>query len=278
LVPEFSPSVVEEELQAAPRFMAKVGSRDSLRRVIASVTDLDVAELAPQLQVPTLVAHTKANRLVHVGYARLLAELIPDSTLVEFDGDDHVLWIADNWREIIDEIMRFVTQTEVSAPVQRRLCVVMFTDIVGSTEAAMASGDDRWRQKLDAHDRIATKVVESNDGTIVKHTGDGILAVFNAPSPALAAALRLRDELASRNIQIRAGIHAGEVEMRGDDVSGAVVNLAARVEQAAETGNIYTTSTIKDMLLGTTHGFESVGAHRLKGFAEDWLLYRVKSV
>ncbi len=272
---EFSPSIVDDELLAAPRFQAKVGSRDAYRRQIDSVAVLDIANIAHQVQAPTLVTHTRDNRFIHVGYARLLADLIPDSTLIEFEGDDHVLFVADNWREITDEFITFITQSGVAIPVRRRFSVVLFTDIVGSTRAALTSGDDRWRQRLDAHDRIVSRAVGDHAGSLIKNTGDGILATFDAPSQAVEAALRIRGELATSNIPIRAGIHAGEVEIRGDDVSGAVVNLAARVEQAAEDGDIYATSTIKDMLIGSTYNFESVGSHELKGFDGDWPLFKI---
>ena len=273
----FSPSVSKnpDELRSAPSFQARIGSRDVHKRQAESLSQLDILEVAPLVHAPTLITHTRGNRLIHVGYARLLAELIPDSTLTEFEGDDQFLWVADNWREIIDAHIAFITQSDIDVPVDRRFAVVLFTDMVGSTVSSVASGDNQWRHQLDIHDRITARVVSQHDGTIVKNTGDGILALFDTPSQGVAAALQLREDLNASDIPIRAGIHAGEVEIRGEDISGAVVNLTARVEQAAADGNIYVTSTIKDMLLGSAHNFESVGSHKLKGFDGDWPLFKV---
>ena len=174
----FSPSVSKnpDELRSAPNFQARIGSRDVYKRQTESLSQLDVLEVAPLVQAPTLITHTRGNRFIHVGYARLLAELIPDSTLTEFEGDDQVLWIADNWREIIDAHIAFITQSDIDVPIERRFAVVLFTDIVGSTVSSVASGDNQWRHQLDIHDRITARVVSQQDGTIVKNTGDGILA------------------------------------------------------------------------------------------------------
>jgi class 3 adenylate cyclase len=252
-----------------------VGTRDAWKRQIESTIDIDVVSVAPLVQAPTLVTHNVGNRLHHVGYARLLAELIPDSTLLEFPGDDHHYWLADNWRDIVDAHIRFITDTDVEAPADRRFAVVLFTDIVGSTSASVASGDDEWRRQLDTHDRISTRVIHRHNGSIVKHTGDGVIATFSTPSHAVDAAIDLSRELAESDIRVRGGLHAGEVEVRGDDISGAVVNLAARVEQAAADGEIYATKTLRDMLIGTSHTFEDAGSYALKGFDGDWLLYRI---
>ena len=273
----FSPSVAKypEDVRLMPRFERLVGSRDVHRRQIESVTDVDVTDIAPLVATPTLVTHTLGDRRFHVGYARLLAELIPDATLLEVAGEDHMFWLADDWREITDAHINFLTDSVVSAPVERRFAVVLFTDIVESTSTSLAAGDDEWRLRLDAHDRISRRVVTHHDGSLVKQTGDGILATFDAPSRAVDTSIDLRDELAESGIRIRAGIHAGEVEVRGDDIAGAVVNLAARVEQAAPEGFIYTTATIRDMLIGSSHSFEPAGTHHLKGFEDEWLLYRI---
>jgi class 3 adenylate cyclase len=273
----FSPSAAKspDDLRLVPKFQALVGTRDVYERQIKSFVDFDVVDIAPLVRAPTLVTHTRGNRLLHVGYARLLAELIPDSTLVEFEGDDHMFWLADNWRDIVDAQIRFITDSDVDAPVERRFAVIVFTDIVGSTSASLASGDDEWHRRLDTHDRISRRVITRHAGSVIKNTGDGFLATFNTPSQAVDAVVQLRDELADASIPIRAGIHAGEVEVRGDDIAGAVVNLAARVEQTASEDDIYATATIKDMLIGSHHNFESVGSHKLKGFDGDWPLYRI---
>lgn len=274
----YSPSMAKypDYMAWGPLIQRLVGTRDSIKRQIASFAEIDATEYAPRVEAPTLISHANGNRMHHVGYARLLAELIPNSTLDIYEGEDQDYWLADDWQKIVDSHISFVTDAVVEAPLDRRFAVVLFTDIVASTKASLASGDDGWRRSLDTHERISQKVVvQMHSGTIIKNTGDGLLAVFSAPSQAVEAATRLVAELSASGIQIRAGIHAGEVEVRGDDIAGAVVNLTARVEQTAADGDIYTTSTIKDMLIGSIHKFESVGSHRLKGFDGDWPLFRI---
>ena len=172
-------------------------------------------------------------------------------------------------------LISFITGAEVDAPTERRFAVVLFTDIVESTSASMATGDDEWHRQLDTHDRITGLVVSKHEGAIIKHTGDGVLATFTTPSQAVDAAIQLRDELAETGMRLRAGLHAGEIEIRGEDISGAVVNLAARVEQAAADDDIHTTKTIRDMLIGSPHHFDETGTHTLKGFDGEWRLYRI---
>jgi class 3 adenylate cyclase len=273
----FTPSVLKypDVLREMPRLQRMAGSRDAYRRQIQSVAGVDVTTLAPDVRTPSLVTHMSGNLLHHVGYARLLAELIPDATLLEFEGSDHLYWFADNWREITDTHIGFVTDAEIRGAAERRFAVVVLTDMVGSTRASLASGDQEWHRKLDTHDRICEQVVSRHDGSILKGTGDGVLATFNAPSQAVEAALECRSSLAESGIRVRAGIHAGEVEVREGDISGAVVNLTARIERAAGDGEIYTSATIRDMLIGSAHVFEPAGSHRLKGFEGDWPLYRV---
>ena len=251
------------------------GPRDAYKRQVASIINLDIADVAPLVRAPTLITHTAGNRLFHVGYARLLAELIPDAALVEIEGDDQDYLLADNWSDIVDAHIRFITGADVQPPVQRRFAVVLFTDLVGSTQSSMASGDEHWHRQLDTHDRISREVVSRTRGSIIKHTGDGQLATFDAPSQAIDAAKLMHDRLTEAGMIIRAGIHAGEVEIRGHDISGAVVNLAARVQETAEDGRIRTTAAIKDLLIGSDFRFEAVGSHDLQGFDEPWTLYRV---
>jgi class 3 adenylate cyclase len=229
------------------------------------------------VRAPTLIVHAVGNRIHHVGYARYLSQLIPDATLLELPGDDVMYWLSDNWKDYADAGITFVTDTTIDAPIERRFAVVMFTDIVGSTATSVDSGDSEWRNRLDMHDRISDRIVTQNGGAMVKNTGDGILATFHMPTSALVAAHELRSELSKANIEIRIGIHAGEIEIRGTDISGATVNLAARVEQAAADGHIYVTKTIRDMLIGSTYTFADTGSHLLKGFDEEWRLFRISA-
>ncbi len=275
----FSPSAVNYPDYLDPgqtlAWERAVGSRDVWKRQIESLRDVDIVDVAPLVAAPTLITHAIGHRQFHIGHGRLLAELIPGSTLIEYEGVDQDYWLADNWREIVDYHIGFITDSNVAAPVERRFAVVLFTDIVDSTAASMAAGDSQWRSRLDAHDRISERLIRRHSGEIVKNTGDGLMATFDAPSQALSAVRALRGDLADSGIRIRAGVHAGEVEVRGDDISGAVVNLAARVEQAAGDGDICVTKSLRDMVLGSDHRFESVGEHSLKGFDGVFHIYRL---
>ncbi|MDJ0792586.1 MAG: adenylate/guanylate cyclase domain-containing protein [Acidimicrobiia bacterium] len=264
-----------EYVQWLPRFERMWGDREMIRRQAASIAPLEASDIAPTVQAPTLLTHTADNGIIHVGYGRLLNQLIPNSTLLEFEGRDQHYWLAPNWREIIDAHLRFIGQSEIEVPVDRRFAVVVFTDIVGSTESSMSAGDVRWRELLDIHDTVAQRVVGRNSGTMVKLTGDGVLAIFESPSNALQAATELERELRAVGIPIRAGLHAGEIELRGDDVSGSVVNLAARVMESAADGEVATTASMRDLMLGSAFEFESIGSRTLRGFNGEWHLYRV---
>lgn len=250
------------------------GSRSAQKRHAASIFETNSVEIAPIVEAPTLIVHAEGNRMHHVGYARYLAQLIPNATLVELPGEDQMYWLSDNWKDYVDAGIAFIAEAPVEVPVERKLAVVMFTDIVGSTETAVGTGDSEWRTQLDMHDRLSDRIVTHHRGTVVKNTGDGILATFDMASQALAAAHDLRSELSKANIEIRTGIHAGEIEVRGTDVAGAAVHLAARVQQAASGGTIYTTTAIYEMLIGSPYEFADAGTHHLKGFKEQWRLYR----
>jgi class 3 adenylate cyclase len=274
-----SPSLVDhpDYVSWIPRYMRLIGPGDVSRSQMESLGGIDISGLPERVEAHTLITHSAQNSTVHVGFARALDQLIPNSTLIEYDSQDFEYWLNPNWRDVVDTHIGFITGREVGAPTVRRFAVVMFTDIVESTASSLATGDKTWHEKLDAHDRIADGVVASHGGTIVKSTGDGLLATFAMPSQAIDAAVQLRATLADAGFQLRVGIHAGEVEVRGDDVSGAVVNLASRVEQAAGPGDIYTTTTVRDLLIGADRKFEDLGHYSLKGFDREWLLCRLNA-
>lgn len=265
-----------EYVQWLPRYERMWGDREMIRRQAESIAPLEISDIAQSVKAPTLLTHTADNGVLHVGYGRLLSQLIPGSTLLEFPGRDHHYWLAPNWREIIDAHIRFVGRSEIHAPVDRRFAVVMFTDIVDSTRTSMLEGDVRWRETLDIHDSVARRIVGRNGGTMVKMTGDGVLATFESPSNALRAATELERELRAVGIPIRAGLHAGEVEIRDEDISGSVVNLAARVMDAAGSGDVVTTGSMRELMLGSAFEFEPLGARSLKGFEGEWHLHRVR--
>jgi class 3 adenylate cyclase len=193
-------------------------------------------------------------------------------------GEDHFLWVMPNWREFAASIIEFIVGHRPMATTQRRFAAVLFTDLVESTARSALVGDLAWRDTLESHDRICREVVERHGGRIVKNTGDGLLAIFDAPSQAVGAAADAVTKLGSIDLGVRAGVHAGELEVRDDgDITGAAVNIAARVEQAAGLGEIFVSSTVRDMLLGGDYRFANRGEHQLKGVEGTWKLYALGS-
>jgi class 3 adenylate cyclase len=162
-------------------------------------------------------------------------------------------------------------------PGERALATVLFTDIVGSTDRARQVGDRRWAELLDTHDRLARELVSELHGQLVKSTGDGILALFDRPGRGIRCATALRDRLRGSGMEIRAGVHTGEVQLRGDDVGGIAVHFAARVMAAAAPGEVLVSGTVRDLVAGSDYVLEDRGAHALKGLAGEWRLFAVRA-
>jgi class 3 adenylate cyclase len=260
----------------AGRFQRQTASPADFQRQLDSVVTLDANERLADIKASTLVMNVTGDRLIHPAWGRYLADKIPRARFVEFAGEDHLCWIMPNWRRLADCWLEFVTGAAPVAPSQRRFATVLFTDIVGSTTQAARVGDTTWRTTMEGHDRVAWQAVGAHGGKLVKNTGDGLLVTFDSPSEAIACTSELTRELASLGLTIRAGLHAGEVEVREDgDVAGLAVNLAARVEQAAREGSTYVSSTLRDLLLGGDQSFEDRGEHTLKGIAGTWRLYEL---
>ena len=266
----------EDFLEWSARLERQSATRAGFAKQLDSTSALDAGSRPERIEASTLIIHTVDDQLANIGHARVLKELIPDSGLVEFPGGDHFFWASPDWRDMLDTQLRFLIDGPLVTAAERRFATVLFTDLVGSTATSVHIGDERWRETIEAHDRAATQVVQSHRGLIVKTTGDGVVATFDSPSLGVEAARALRNELQRAGLTIRAGIHAGEIEVReNDDIAGYAVNLAARVEQVAPDGEIYATSTVRDLLLGGSLEFESAGTHSLKGFEGSWELCRL---
>jgi class 3 adenylate cyclase len=233
----------------------------------------DVRDVLESISVPTLLIHRVGDRVADIGGARYMAARIPHAKLVELPGEDH--WIGTAGDEIIDIIEEFVTGRKPGPPADRVLASILFTDIVSSTERAVAVGDARWRTTLDRHDQITAGEVERHRGVLVKRTGDGVLATFDGPARAIACATALRDAMSGLGIQIRAGVHVGEIEVRGIDMAGVAVHLAARVMAEAEPDEVLVSRTVTDLVAGSGHEFVDRGERELKGFPGRWQLYAV---
>jgi class 3 adenylate cyclase len=258
------------------RWFAKYQRTGASPRVVQTFLraflDADVRAILPLIQAPTLVLHRRDVQVIPIEHARYLAEHIPKARLVELPGADvSIIWETPEL--VLDQVEELVTGVRHIAAPTRVLAVVLFTDIVGSTQQAARVGDRRWRQLLDMHDELAARLVEEADGRLVKTTGDGILATFEGPARAIRCAANLGDALRGMGLQLRAGIHAGEVELRDGDVGGIAVHIAARVMAAAGPSEILASRTVRDLVVGSDLALEERGAHPLKGVEGTWQLF-----
>lgn len=257
------------------RLQRQACTAEEAQRQFLSLFGLESPPLE-ELTMPTLVVQCTGDRVVPTAFAHHLAARIPDAELVEYESDDHFNWVGPRWREMLDLVLEFLSGAAPLVRSERRFATILFTDLVGSTARTVAEGDADWRRTLDSHDRICHRVVERFRGRIVKSTGDGLLATFDAPTDGVEAARALAVDLDGIGLAIRAGLHTGEVEVHDSgDVSGIAVNLAARVEQAAEDGAVFVTSTVRELLLGGDLSFDDRGEHAFKGFDSPWRLFAV---
>jgi class 3 adenylate cyclase/pimeloyl-ACP methyl ester carboxylesterase len=239
------------------------------------IREMDLRPVLDSIQCATLVMHRRGDRFVPISWGRYLSEHIAGAQMAELDGDDHEPWWGD-FEAVLSLLEEFLTgHHSIPKQTERVLATVLFTDIVDSTTSAAALGDAAWRRVLDRHDKICQRTVADCGGRLVKGTGDGVLATFDAPARGLRCADTLRSALSDAGIAIRAGVHTGEVELRGDDVSGIGVHIAARVAALANSGELLVTRTVKDLVVGSDYGFASRGLHRLKGVPDEWELLAV---
>jgi class 3 adenylate cyclase len=255
------------------RMQRAIASPQVVRASLRALLEVDVRPLLPLIHAPTLVLHHRDFRFLSVEHGRYLVEHLPDARLVELAGELPLWW--DEPDPVMNAIEEFLLGAERGAEPTRVLATVLFTDIVGSTERAAELGDRRWRALLDTHDELAGRLVERWGGRLVKSTGDGVLATFDGPGRAIGCAAALRDELADIGLQIRVGLHIGEVELRGDDVGGIAVHLAARILDTADPGEIVVSRTVRDLVAGSEVVLQDRGSRRLKGVEGDWQLYGV---
>jgi class 3 adenylate cyclase len=276
----YMPSQVNNEsfVRWVARLERMSASPKTFAQQVESVLQLDGDDAPERVTRPTLVIHVTGDRVIPVVMGRIVAQLIPGARYEEIAGEDHYLWVMPSWRATADCIIEFVTGT-ASAPVTaRRFAAVLFTDIVESTSRSAAMGDTTWHAVIDSHDRIARGLIDEHGGRVVKSTGDGLLAVFDVPSLVVACGAVLCESVRGIELTIRAGVHAGEIEVHDDgDISGIAVNLAARVEQCAADGECWVSSTVRDMMLGGAAQFADRGEHTLKGIEGTWRLFAVAS-
>ncbi len=274
----FGPNAGDERFLAWWRRYARMGASPGAWAAMQQMLFVvDVRHVLPSIRVPTLVIHRRDDAWVRVGHGRFLAEHIPGAEYVELDGAEHQFFLGDTSR-VLDEIARFVAGRRPTEDEDRVLSTVLFTDIVGSTQRAADLGDQEWRTVLDAHDDVVRAELERFRGREVKMTGDGTLATFDGPARAVRCACAIREGVRRLGIDMRAGLHTGEVELRGDDVTGIGVHIAARIEELAQPGEVLVSSTVKDLVAGSGITFADRGTHVLRGVPDEWRLLAVEDV
>jgi class 3 adenylate cyclase len=234
----------------------------------------DVRNVLPLIRVPTLIMQRAANPPFGTGHGRYLAKHIAGAKFIELAGADLFYWVGDTG-PMLDEIEEFLTGVRGGSGAERVLATVLFTDIVGSTDRAAQLGDERWRDLLDHHDQSVRTQIERFRGRVVKTVGDGFVATFDSPGRAIECALAIRQALGEFDVDVRAGIHTGEIEVRGDDVAGMAVHICARVAALASSGEVLVSSTVKDLCVGSSVEFVERGEHELKGVPGAWRLFAV---
>ncbi len=249
-------------------------SPDVLAATTRAVLESDVTHVLPAIQAPTLVISRRGDGHVRHEHGRHVASHINGARLLELPGDDH-LPFAGRAEQILDEVEEFLTGSRPIPNLDRVLMTVLFTDIVGSTEHLARMGDRQWREALDRYDGLVSRQLEVYRGKHVKTTGDGTLATFDGPARAIECARTIALLVTDLGFEVRAGLHTGEIELRGDDVAGMAVHVAARVATRAGAGQVLVSSTVKDLVTGSGIGFEDRGEHPLKGVPEVWRLFAV---
>jgi class 3 adenylate cyclase len=266
-----------EEIRAAwARQERLAASPATVALMFPLMTETDVRALLPTVRVPTLVVQHSDNWIIPPKRGKCIADHVPGAKYVELPGRN-VYHFVEPWRESFQEIHKFLTGERAEVADDRVLATVLFTDIVDSTRRAAEMGDRDWRALLDAHDAVVRSQLVRFRGREVNTSGDGFLAMFDGPQRAIRCAMAIRDAVQALGIEVRAGLHTGEVEVRGDDIGGIAVHIGARVSALAGPNDVLVSSTLRDLVIGSGLEFEDRGAHQLKGVPGEWHISAVAS-
>ena len=276
-VETWAPSYVNDERFKRwwAQFLRLGASPAAARAVLEMTLEIDVREILPVIRTPTLVVHRTGDRRIDVGGGRYLAERIPNARFVELGGGDHLVWVGDS-EAVADEIGEFLTGTRHIAEPNRVLATVLFTDMVESTSRAVALGDARWRALISDHDRLVRAQLTRFRGREIDRRGDGFLAIFDGPARAIRCALSIVERMHELGIQIRPGLHTGELDIMESAVAGIAVDTGARVMSLAGADEVLITSTVRDLVAGSGLSFSDRGVHELKGVPGSWRILRVE--
>jgi len=253
------------------RLGASPGAAVALRRMNRTI---DVRDVLSTLHVPTLILRHRDDAGSPIEDSRYLADRIPGAKFVELPGDAHFYFVGDS-DAFVDEIEEFLTGTRSAREPDRVLATVLVTDICDSTRRASEMGDRRWRELLERHNDVTQRAVARYKGRSIKSTGDGVLATFDGPARAIRSAFAIRDEVRRIGLTIRAGLHAGEIELLGQDIAGIAVHAAARVAAQAGVNEVWTSRTVRDLVAGSGLEFTERGEFELKGIRGSWPLFTV---
>jgi pimeloyl-ACP methyl ester carboxylesterase len=270
-----APSVAGQEWARAwrARVVTHAATPSSAEAFMRMAFDIDVRHVVPSINVPTLIVHGVDDRVCHVENARFLARTIPAAKYVELDTEDHVPWFDPD--ATIAEIREFLTGRREAATPDRMLATVLFTDLVGSTEQAVQLGDRRWRDLIEQHHASIRRELVRFDGHEVDTAGDGFFATFDGPARAIRCAQSIVGAVRPLGLDVRAGLHSGEVELADGKIAGIAVNIGARVAAQAGAGEVLVSGTVKDLVAGSGLEFENRGSAELKGIPGEWRLFSV---
>jgi class 3 adenylate cyclase len=266
----------EQFLRWGRKWLRSVASPAAVQALIRQAAEVDVRSVLPDIEVPTLVMHRTGFQGSPIALSRYLADHIPDGRFLELPGSDGPPWF-EHPEAFIDATREFAAELagESARPTraERVMATVLFTDLVSSTERAQQVGDSEWRNLLQLHEDVSRRCVGDTGGKMVKTTGDGILATFESPGRAISCASTMSRNLERLRLPIRAGIHTGEIEVRGDDVGGIAVHIAARIMAAAAPAEVLVSRTVRDLVTGSGFAFADRGQHALKGIDGEWQLF-----
>ena len=274
LLHQLAPSIADDEelVQAHTRAALRAASPAAAAALTRMSAMIDIRHVLPAIRVPTLVLYRADEGLAEA--SRYLGERIADARVVELPGADHMPWFGDH-AAVLDEVEEFLTGVRPHPALDRVLATVLFTDIVGSTELAADLGDRRWKELLEHHNVVVRRELARFRGRELSTAGDGFLATFDGPARAVACAVAIRDAARLLGLQIRFGLHTGELELAGAEIRGIAVHTGARVADIAGPGEVLASSTVKDLVAGSGLEFEDRGSHVLRGVPGEWHLYAV---
>ncbi len=272
----FSPEMVkhEDEVEVWRRMLINSASPSSAEAISRLNYEIDIRPVLSSISSPALAVVREKDAEEYVEGARLYAKSLQNAQLKFLDGRDHLPWFGDS-KSVLDAIRDFVFAEHGKPTEERVLASVLMTDIAASTEHASNVGDARWRELINLHDDACKRSVDRHNGQFVKSTGDGVLAIFPGPSRAIESAVEIRGQAANLGLPVRAGVHSGECLRRGDDVSGLAINIASRIADAASSGDILVSGTVRDLVVGSKLSFEPLGDYKLKGLPGSWPLLKL---